>query len=210
MCPSISPRQPAVVLAETRLPVTMPLEWTPVATPPVRVAWRADRFTRRDLFMLKQGDRIPDVTVRQMTADGPTEVPMKDYCAGRKVVIFALPGAFTPTCSEQHLPGYVQHADAIRAKGVAAIACLSTADFFVMDAWGKSQDVGSDIDMLSDGNHEFTGAADMAIDLSSHGLGERSKRYAMLIDDGVVSHVAVDENPSEASASGAEAMLAAL
>ena len=159
--------------------------------------------------MLKQGDRIPDVTVRQMTADGPTEVPMKDYCAGRKVVIFALPGAFTPTCSEQHLPGYVLHADAIRAKGVDAIACLSTADFFVMDAWGKSQDVGSSVDMLSDGNHEFTHQAGMAMDLSALGLGERSMRYAMLVDDGTISHIAIEEG-REATASGAEAMLAAL
>jgi len=160
--------------------------------------------------MLKQGDRILDITVRRMTADGPTPVPMKDYCAGRKVVVFALPGAFTPTCSEQHLPGYVQHADAIRGKGAAAIACLSTADFFVMDAWGKSQDVGTSVDMLSDGNHEFTRAAGMTIDLSASGLGERSLRYSMIVDDGVITHIAVEDNPGEASVSGAEAMLAAL
>jgi len=160
--------------------------------------------------MLKQGDRIPDVTVRRMTADGPTEVPMKDYCAGRKVVVFALPGAFTPTCSEQHLPGYVQQGDAIRAKGIEAIACLSTADFFVMDAWGKSLDVGDKVDMLSDGNHEFTRAAGMTLDLSSRGLGERSLRYAMLVDDGVIRHIAIDDNPGEAVASGADAMLEAL
>jgi len=160
--------------------------------------------------MLKQGDRIPDVTVRRMTADGPTEVPMKDYCAGRKVVVFALPGAFTPTCSEQHLPGYVQQGDAIRAKGIEAIACLSTADFFVMNAWGKSLDVGDKVDMLSDGNHEFTRAAGMTLDLSSRGLGERSLRYAMLVDDGVIRHIAIDDNPGEAVASGADAMLEAL
>lgn len=160
--------------------------------------------------MLKVGDRIPDETVRQMTSDGPMPVPMKDYCAGRKVVLFALPGAFTPTCSEQHLPGYVRHASAIRAKDVAAIACLSTADFFVMDAWGKSQDVGSSVDMLSDGNHEFTRAAGMTVDLSSLGLGERSLRYAMLIDDGVITHIAIEDSPGEAVASGADAMLAAL
>ena len=160
--------------------------------------------------MLEKGDSIPDVTVRRMTADGPTEVPMKEYCAGRKVVIFALPGAFTPTCSEQHLPGYVQNAEAIRAKGVDAVACLSTADFFVMDAWGKSQDVGDSVHMLSDGNHEFTRAAGMTIDMSSHGLGERSLRYAIVVEDGTITHVAVEDNPGEASASGAEATLAAL
>ena len=160
--------------------------------------------------MLEKGDSIPDVTVRQMTGDGPTEVSMKEYCAGRKVVIFALPGAFTPTCSEQHLPGYVQNAEDIRAKGVEAIACLSTADFFVMDAWGKSQDVGDSLDMLSDGNNEFTRAAGMTIDLSSRGLGERSLRYAMIVEDGTITHIAIEDNPGEASVSGAEAMLAAL
>ena len=160
--------------------------------------------------MLEQGDRIPDVTVRQMTADGPTPVPMKDYCAGRKVVVFALPGAFTPTCSEQHLPGFVRHADAIKAKGVAAIACLSTADFFVMDAWGKSQGVDDAVDMLSDGNHEFTREAGMAIDLSDHGLGERSLRYAMIVDDGEITHIAVEDDPGEADKSSAESILAAL
>ena len=160
--------------------------------------------------MLKQGDRVPDVTVRRMTADGPTPVPMKDYCAGRKVVVFALPGAFTPTCSEQHLPGYVQHAEAIKAKGVAAVACLSTADFFVMDAWGKSQDVGDSVDMLSDGNHEFTRAAGMTVDLTGAGLGERSLRYAMIVDDGEITHIAVEDNPGEAEKSSADAILAAL
>jgi len=160
--------------------------------------------------MLKQGDRIPDVTVRQMTADGPTPVPLKDYCAGRKVVIFALPGAFTPICSEQHMPVYVRHADAFKAKGVAAIACLSTADFFVMDAWGKSMDVGSSVDMLSDGNHEFTRTAGMTVDLSGAGLGERSLRYAMVIDDGVIQHIAVEESPGEVVVSAAEAVLEVL
>jgi len=157
--------------------------------------------------MLKQGDRLPDVTLKQMTADGPTDVSIADYTRGRKVVIFALPGAFTPTCSENHLPGYVQHAGALRDKGVAAVACLSTADFFVMDAWGKSRGVGSEVDMLSDGNHTFTQAVDMAIDLSSAGLGERSNRYAMIVDDGVISWIGVEDNAGEAVASAAEAVL---
>lgn len=160
--------------------------------------------------MLKQGDRIPDGTLRQLTTDGPKEISVKEYCAGRKVVIFAVPGAFTPICSEQHLPGYVRQADALKAKGVAAIACLSTADLFVMDAWGKSQDVGTSFDMLSDGNHEFTRAAGMTVDLSGLGLGERSLRYGMVIDDGVVTHVAVEENPGQVVVSSADAMLDAL
>jgi len=157
--------------------------------------------------MLKQGDALPDVTLKQMTADGPADVSIEDYTRGRKVVIFALPGAFTPTCSENHLPGYVERAAALRDKGVAAVACVSTADFFVMEAWGKSRDVGTSVDMLSDGNHTFTRSVDMAIDLSAHGLGERSNRYAMIVDDGVVSWIGVESNPGEAVASTAEAVL---
>ncbi len=160
--------------------------------------------------MLKQGDTLPNITLKQMTADGPTDVSIGDYTKGRKVVIFGLPGAFTPTCSEQHLPAYVQHADAIKAKGVAAIACLSAADFFVMDAWGKSLNVGTAVDMLSDGNLEFSTATDMTIDLSGFGLGTRSNRYAMIVDDGTISWIGIEENAGQAEASTAEAVLAAL
>lgn len=160
--------------------------------------------------MIKQGDKLPNITLKQMTADGPADVSIADYTAGRKVVIFGLPGAFTPTCSEQHLPGYVKNADAIKAKGVAAIACLSSADFFVMDAWGKSQSVGSAVDMLSDGNLEFTTATNMTLDLSGLGLGLRSNRYAMIVDDGTVSWIGIEDNAGQADASSAEAVLAAL
>lgn len=160
--------------------------------------------------MLKQGDTIPDISVKQMTSDGPTDVSLTEYCKGRKVIIFALPGAFTPTCSETHVPSYVANADALRAKGVQAIACVSTADFFVMNAWGKSMGVGDSVDMLADGNHEFTRAAGMTVDLTVAGLGERSLRYAMVLDDGVISHIAVEDNPGEATVSAAEAVLAAL
>lgn len=157
--------------------------------------------------MIKEGDKIPDVKLKQMTAAGPTEVSLTEYCAGRKVVIFALPGAFTPTCSETHVPSYIEHAQAIRDKGVAAVACISTADFFVMDAWGKSMGTGEHVDMLADGNHEFTRAADMIIDLSAAGLGERSNRYAMILEDGVVTHLAVEASAGEATVSAAEAVL---
>lgn len=156
---------------------------------------------------MKIGDRIPDVSVKQMTANGPTDVNMAEYCAGRKVVIFALPGAFTPTCSESHLPGYVTNADAIKAKGIDAIACLAVSDFFVMDAWGKTQNAADKVDMLADGNGTFTDAVGMSIDLSEFGLGTRSKRYAMLIDDGVVQSLDIEESPGEAVVSGADAML---
>jgi len=157
--------------------------------------------------MLKTGDTLPDITLKQMGADGPSDVSVNDYCKGRKVVIFALPGAFTPTCSETHVPSYIAHADSLRAKGVAAVACISTADFFVMGAWGKSMNVGDSVDMLADGNREFTQATGMSIDLSAAGLGERSLRYAMILDDGVISHIAVEENPGEATVSAAEAIL---
>ena len=160
--------------------------------------------------MLKVGDSIPSINLKQMTADGPKDVDAAEYCAGRKVVIFALPGAFTPTCSEQHLPGYLKQHGAIKSKGVDAIACLSVADFFVMDAWGKSLNVGDNIDMLSDGNQDFIKATGTELDLSGFGLGVRSKRYAMIVNNGVIEQLLVEENPGEASDSGADALLAAL
>lgn len=160
--------------------------------------------------MIKVGDTIPSVTLKQMTSSGPTDVPMSEYCAGRKVVLFAVPGAFTPTCSETHVPGYLEHGAALRAKGVEAVACVSTGDFFVMNAWGKSLGTGEHVDMLADGNHEFTRALGLTIDLSVAGLGERSTRYAMIIDDGVVTRLAVESNPGEATVSAADAVLATL
>ncbi len=160
--------------------------------------------------MLKQGDTLPDVKLMTMTADGPAPVQLGEFVKGRKVVIFGLPGAFTPTCSEQHLPGYVERAADIRAKGVAAIACLTTADFFVMKAWGEQRGVGDTVDMLSDGNHEFIRKTGMAIDLSEHGLGERSNRYAMIVDDGKVAWIGVEDNAGQAESSTADAVLAQL
>lgn len=160
--------------------------------------------------MLKAGDSIPDITLKQMTAAGPTDVSLADYCKGRKVVIFALPGAFTPTCSEDHVPSYIEHAQALRDKGVAAVACISTADFFVMGAWGKSLGTGEHIDMLADGNHEFTRTAGMTLDLTGFGLGERSQRYAMVLDDGVISHIAIETDPGSATVSAADEVLKAL
>lgn len=157
--------------------------------------------------MLKEGDKIPAITLKQMTAEGPTDVPLVDYCAGRKVVIFALPGAFTPTCSESHLPSYIDHAQALRDKGVEAVACISTADFFVMNAWGKSLGAAEHVDMLADGNAEFTKAAGMTLDLSAFGLGERSQRYVMVLEDGVIKHLAMESDPSSATVSAADAVL---
>lgn len=157
--------------------------------------------------MLKEGDKIPAITLKQMTSDGPTDVALADYCAGRKVVIFALPGAFTPTCSESHVPSYIDNAKALRDKGIDAVACISTADFFVMNAWGKSLGTGEHVDMLADGNSEFTRTSGMTLDLSGFGLGERSQRYAMVLDDGVIKHIAVETDPGSATVSAAQAVM---
>jgi len=157
--------------------------------------------------MLKEGDRIPAVSLKQMTGAGPTDVALSEYCAGRKVVIFALPGAFTPTCSESHVPSYIDNAKALKDKGVEAVACISTADFFVMSAWGKSMGTGDHVDMLADGNSEFTRAAGMTLDLSALGLGERSQRYVMVLEDGVITHLAMESDPGSATVSAAEAVL---
>ncbi|MCY4454134.1 MAG: peroxiredoxin [Immundisolibacterales bacterium] len=155
------------------------------------------------------GDRIPSVDLTRMTADGPQAVSTDELCAGRKVVLFAVPGAFTPTCSAQHLPGFTANVDALRAKGVDAVACLATNDVFVMDAWGKDQDTDGKVEMLADGSGEFTKAMGLEFDLSARGLGVRSQRYALVADDGVVTTLNVDEGGG-LEKSSAESILAAL
>lgn len=160
--------------------------------------------------MLKVGDSLPSIKLKQMTADGPVDVDIAEYSKGRTVVVFALPGAFTPTCSEQHVPGYMDNLDALKAKGVEAVACLSVADFFVAAAWAKSLGVQGHIDMLSDGNSEFISTTGTEVDLSAHGLGTRSLRYAMLVKDGVVEKFLLEDSPGEAKKSSAEAMLEAI
>jgi len=139
------------------------------------------------------GDKIPSVTLKEFTADGPSDVSSDEFFAGRKVVLFALPGAFTPTCSAQHLPGFVNNAQEIKAKGVDAIACLSVNDVFVMGAWGKDQGVGDSIAMLADPDGAFTRAAGMEFDLTARGLGVRSRRYAIVVEDGVVTALNAEE-----------------
>ncbi len=139
------------------------------------------------------GDSIPDVTLAVMGESGPEQVSTGDLFGGRKVVAFALPGAFTPTCSAQHLPGFVNHADAIRAKGVDSIVCLSVNDVFVMDAWGKDQNVGDKVAMVADGSGALAKALGLELDLTERGLGVRSRRYSMVVDDGVVSALNLEE-----------------
>ncbi len=158
---------------------------------------------------IKTGDRIPNVTLNRMGADGPEEVSSDELFAGKRVVLFALPGAFTPTCSASHLPGYVVNADAIRAKGIDDIICLSVNDAFVMDAWGKAQNAEGQVSMVADGSANFTSAVGLELDLTARGMGLRSQRYAMLVDDGVVSMLAV-EAPGKFEVSGAEQVLESL
>ena len=157
---------------------------------------------------ISQGDALPDATV-QMFKDGrPGPVSLRDLTAGKKVVLFAVPGAFTPTCSLQHLPGYVQNAEAIKAKGVDAIICTSVNDVFVMSAWGKDQSADA-IAMVADGNGDLATALGLEMDGSGFGMGKRSQRYAMVVEDGVVTKFAV-EAPGKFEVSSAEAILAEL
>lgn len=139
------------------------------------------------------GDKIPGVALATMGKEGPEVISTDHVFSGNKVVLFALPGAFTPTCSAAHLPGYVVHADAIKAKGVDTIACLSVNDAFVMGAWGDAQNTGDDILMLADGSGSFTESVGLTLDLTARNMGVRSQRYAMVVDDGVVTHLNVEQ-----------------
>jgi len=139
------------------------------------------------------GDKIPSATVSVMGQDGPAPMTTDEIFSGKKVVLFALPGAFTPTCSAKHLPGFVAAAGDIKAKGVDTIACLSVNDAFVMGAWGKDQNVGDDVLLLADGSAALTTALDTTLDLTERGLGVRSRRYSAIVDDGVVTHINLED-----------------
>jgi glutaredoxin/glutathione-dependent peroxiredoxin len=141
------------------------------------------------------GDRIPDVTLRTMTPDGPAPVQSGDVLGKGKVVLFAVPGAFTPTCSDHHLPGFVLRAEDLRAKGVDTIACVAVNDAFVMGAWGEARGTDDKVVMLADGNGEFTAAVGLEMDGSGFGLGTRSQRYAAVLQDGVVQELLVESGP---------------
>jgi peroxiredoxin len=153
------------------------------------------------------GDKVPSATFMKWGASGPEPVTTDELFAGKTVALFALPGAFTPTCSAKHVPGFKAHAAEFRAKGVDTIACVSVNDVFVMKAWGKDQDVGDDVLMLADGNGEFTRAVGLQMDGSKFGMGERSQRYSMVVKDGVVKELNVEEG-GEFKVSSAEYMLA--
>ena len=156
---------------------------------------------------IKVGDRVPNGTFMVMTTDGPKPKTSDELFKGKKVVLFAVPGAFTPTCNNNHLPGFLQNADAFKKKGIDTIAVTGVNDVFVMDAWKKASGASGKIEFLSDGNGEFAKALDMTLDGSGFGLGTRSKRYAMLVDDGVVKKLNVEEVAGKAEVSGAENLL---
>jgi peroxiredoxin len=158
---------------------------------------------------IQVGERLPQATFRVMTPDGPTAKTTDDLFKGRKVALVGVPGAFTPTCHRNHLPGYVQKADELRAKGIDAIAITAVNDVFVMDAWAKASD-GDGIEFLADGNGDFAKAIGLTMDGSGFGLGWRSRRYAMVVDDGVVQSLNVEEASGKADISGADNLLTCL
>jgi glutaredoxin/glutathione-dependent peroxiredoxin len=158
---------------------------------------------------IKVGDKLPDATFRVMKDGKPADMTATELTKGKKVALFAVPGAFTPTCSAKHLPGYKEKAAELRGKGVDKIACVAVNDVFVMNAWGKDQQVGDDVIMLSDGNGAFTKAIGMEMDASGFGMGSRSKRYSMILEDGVVKQLNV-EAPGEFKVSAADYMLGQL
>ena len=156
---------------------------------------------------IKPGDKLPQATFTVMTAEGPSAMTTADIFAGRKVVLFALPGAFTPTCHKQHVPGFIAKAAELKAKGVDTIACLSVNDVFVMDAWDKATGGNGAIMFLADGNGEFTTAAGLDMDASSFGMGLRSQRYALIADDGTVTHLNMETAKGEIVESGPDKIL---
>jgi glutaredoxin/glutathione-dependent peroxiredoxin len=156
---------------------------------------------------IKVGDKLPNTTFRVMTGEGPKPKTTDDIFKGKKVVLFAVPGAFTPTCTKLHLPGFVDNAAAIKGKGIDTIAVTGVNDVFVMEAWKKSSGADGKVEFLSDGNAEFAKAIDMAFDGSGNGLGTRSKRYSMLVEDGVVKKLNIEEAPGKCDVSGGDALL---
>ncbi|HLK10280.1 MAG TPA: peroxiredoxin [Candidatus Binatia bacterium] len=159
---------------------------------------------------IKVGDTLPaDLKLKEMGDGGPKDVTLGEITKGKKVVLFAVPGAFTPTCSMKHLPGFVEQAGAIRAKGVDEVVCVAVNDAFVMGAWGKASGATGKVRMLADGNGEFTRAMGLELDASGFGMGKRSQRYAMIVKDGKVEHLLVEPGPG-LNVSSAESVLAKL
>ena len=158
---------------------------------------------------IQVGDKIPSASLRRMTPEGPKEVTTDEIFKGKKVALFAVPGAFTPTCSNRHLPGFVEKAGDLKGKGIDTIACISVNDAFVMGAWGQAQNCDGKVEMLADGNGDFTRALGLELDASKNGLGQRSKRYSMVVEDGTVKQLNL-EQPGAFEVSSAEYMLGRL
>ena len=159
---------------------------------------------------IEVGARLPNTTFRTMGPDGPATLMADELFAGKKAVLFAVPGAFTPTCHKNHLPGYLNNLDALKAKGVEVVAVTSVNDVFVMNAWAEATGAAGKIEFLSDGNAEFAKAIGLDLDATGGGLGIRSKRYVMLLDDMVVTSLAVEDSPGKADQSSAERLLETL
>jgi peroxiredoxin len=158
---------------------------------------------------IKAGDRMPSGKLKTMTAEGPRDLATDDLFKGKKVVLFSVPGAFTPTCDAKHLPGFVQNAESLRAKGVDTIACMAVNDVFVMNAWGKHSNVGDKVLMLADGNGDYARALGLELDARGFGMGTRGQRFAIIVDDGVAKEVNV-EAPGQFKVSAAEHLLGQL
>jgi len=158
---------------------------------------------------IETGDKLPEVTLKHASSDGIQDITTSELCAGKKVVLFAVPGAFTPLCSAQHLPGYIAKAAEIKAKGVDTVACVSVNDAFVMGAWGKDRGAGDDVMMLADGSGDFARAIGLELDGSKFGMGTRLQRFAAIVEDGVVTTLNV-EQPMKFEVSDADSILAAL
>ena len=159
--------------------------------------------------MINIGDNLPDGTMKSFGANGPEDVDMKAFCKGKTVILVSVPGAFTPTCSAKHLPGFVENHDKLKALGVDVIACYAVNDVFVMNAWGNDQQVGDKVTMLADGSGEYTEKLGLVLDLTAMGLGKRSERFAMIIKDGQLTHIGLDQG-GKFEASSAEAIIQAL
>jgi len=158
---------------------------------------------------IKAGDKMPTGAFKLMSAEGPKEISTDALFGGKTVVLFSVPGAFTPTCDARHLPGFVQHADAFRVKGVDTIACMAVNDMFVMNAWGKASNVGEKVMMLADGNGDYSRALGLELDARGFGLGMRGQRFAIIVKNGVATHVNI-EAPGKFEVSAAEYVLAQL
>jgi peroxiredoxin len=158
---------------------------------------------------IKVGDKMPAGVLTHMTKDGPQKISTEQLFSGKKVVLFSVPGAFTPTCDAKHLPGFVQHADALKAKDIDTVACMAVNDAFVMNAWGKASNVGDKILMLADGNADYSKALGLELNASGYGMGIRGQRFAIVVDNGVVKGLYV-EAPGEFKVSSAEHVLSTL